>query len=192
MPLTDEQIDRFSRQILVPEIGGRGQQRLLESRVVIFGQSEPLVVTRRYLQATGLNVSGATQAQDAALLLVQQGCVDDLRSFVGHALETPMVLVGSSDNTGWYTRGITAVDCINCTIECCPTVPATDPATRLPIALPLGNAIAIDAIKEVLGLARGPATVVRLSDGGNQRTVAPLPRSCTCDAPQLERERVAG
>ena len=37
MRLDEEQVDRFSRQILLREVGGRGQVRLLESRVLVSG-----------------------------------------------------------------------------------------------------------------------------------------------------------
>lgn len=34
---TDEQIRRYSRQIVLPEVGGRGQKKLLASRVLVIG-----------------------------------------------------------------------------------------------------------------------------------------------------------
>ena len=37
MPLTDAQIDRYSRQIILPEVGGRGQERLLARCVEVIG-----------------------------------------------------------------------------------------------------------------------------------------------------------
>ena len=37
MTLTDRQIDRFSRQIILPMVGGRGQQALLSGRVLLIG-----------------------------------------------------------------------------------------------------------------------------------------------------------
>lgn len=35
--LTEEQIERYSRQIILPEIGGVGQRKLLETRVLVIG-----------------------------------------------------------------------------------------------------------------------------------------------------------
>jgi len=35
--LTDAQIERYGRQIILPEVGGRGQERLLAARVAVAG-----------------------------------------------------------------------------------------------------------------------------------------------------------
>ena len=35
--MTDEQLLRYGRQIMLPQIDINGQQRLLESRVLVFG-----------------------------------------------------------------------------------------------------------------------------------------------------------
>ena len=35
--LTDAQVERYGRQIILPEVGGRGQQRLLAARVAVAG-----------------------------------------------------------------------------------------------------------------------------------------------------------
>src|SRR3546814_10992537 len=37
MDFTDDQIERYSRHILLPEVGGVGQARLLQSRVLVIG-----------------------------------------------------------------------------------------------------------------------------------------------------------
>jgi hypothetical protein len=34
---TDEQINRYSRHIILPEVGGKGQKKLLESKVFLVG-----------------------------------------------------------------------------------------------------------------------------------------------------------
>jgi hypothetical protein len=44
---TEEQIRRYSRQIILPDVGGRGQKKLLESRVLLIGAgwARPLACT---------------------------------------------------------------------------------------------------------------------------------------------------
>ncbi len=51
--LDDADIDRYSRQILLPEIGGKGQLRLRQSTVVVVG-GEAAAIAALYLAAAGL------------------------------------------------------------------------------------------------------------------------------------------
>ena len=37
MDFTEEQIQRYSRQIILPDIGGKGQQKLREAKVLLVG-----------------------------------------------------------------------------------------------------------------------------------------------------------
>ncbi|MCI4349863.1 MAG: ThiF family adenylyltransferase, partial [Thermoplasmata archaeon] len=37
MALGDAQVERYSRQIVLPEVGGRGQERLLAARIAVAG-----------------------------------------------------------------------------------------------------------------------------------------------------------
>lgn len=52
--LSDPQIERYSRQILISEIGGRGQERLLASRVAIVGDDPVVPLVGAYLAAAGI------------------------------------------------------------------------------------------------------------------------------------------
>jgi len=52
--LSDSQIDRYCRQIVLPEIGGRGQERLLEAVAAIHGVGDAAVVCARYLSGAGV------------------------------------------------------------------------------------------------------------------------------------------
>ena len=63
MSLTDAQIDRYSRQIIVPRVGGRGQERLLAARMLLVGDARDIEAPLTYLIGAGvgaiyLKVSG--------------------------------------------------------------------------------------------------------------------------------------
>ncbi|HWQ20528.1 MAG TPA: HesA/MoeB/ThiF family protein, partial [Methanotrichaceae archaeon] len=55
---TDEQIERYSRQIILPEVGGKGQMKLLNSKVLVVGAGGLGSPTIAYLAAAGVGTLG--------------------------------------------------------------------------------------------------------------------------------------
>jgi hypothetical protein len=52
--LSDSQIDRYSRQIVLPEIGSERQERLLRAEVAIYGSGDATLVCASYLAGAGV------------------------------------------------------------------------------------------------------------------------------------------
>lgn len=66
MKFTQEQMERYSRQIILPGIGGRGQQRLRDARVLVVGAGGLGAPNLLYLAAAGVGTLG----------VVDSDCVD--------------------------------------------------------------------------------------------------------------------
>jgi len=62
MSLTEDQIIRYSRQILLAQIGGRGQEKLLVSGAQLVGRGAAQATAAAYLAAGGIPVRAAVQA----------------------------------------------------------------------------------------------------------------------------------
>ena len=70
--LTEEQIQRYARHIVLQEVGGVGQERLLASRVLVVGAGglgSPLLM---YLAAAGVGAIGLVDDDDVSLSNLQR------------------------------------------------------------------------------------------------------------------------
>jgi hypothetical protein len=56
LPLDDETVERYARQIIVPGIGAAGQAQLLATNVAVFGHPLGVDAARAYLTAAGVRV----------------------------------------------------------------------------------------------------------------------------------------
>jgi molybdopterin-synthase adenylyltransferase len=80
MDFSEQQIERYSRHILLPEVGGTGQERLLGARVLVVGAGglgAPLLL---YLAAAGIGTIGIVDADTVDLSNLQRQVVHEMSS----------------------------------------------------------------------------------------------------------------
>jgi hypothetical protein len=73
MGLSDQQIERYARQIIVPGFGGVGQERLVGSRLMLLGDFRALVPVLAYMAGAGvgeIQLMRSTYDQAEAVSLV--------------------------------------------------------------------------------------------------------------------------
>jgi len=75
MDFSEEQVERYARHILLPEVGGIGQAKLLESKVLVVGAGglgSPMLL---YLAAAGVGTIGVIDADTVDLSNLQRQIV---------------------------------------------------------------------------------------------------------------------
>ena len=72
MKLSEEQITRYSRHILLKEVGGKGQKKLLNGRVLIIGAGGLGSPIALYLAAAGVGTIGIADADEVDLSNLQR------------------------------------------------------------------------------------------------------------------------
>jgi molybdopterin/thiamine biosynthesis adenylyltransferase len=70
--LTESQIERYSRHIILKEVGGKGQQKLFDGRVLIIGAGGLGAPIALYLAAAGVGTIGIADADDVDLSNLQR------------------------------------------------------------------------------------------------------------------------
>ena len=75
--LTQEEIERYRRHILLPEIGGTGQQKLKNARVLVIGAGGLGAPVLEYLAAAGIGTIGIVDDDRVSLSNLQRQVIHD-------------------------------------------------------------------------------------------------------------------
>jgi molybdopterin/thiamine biosynthesis adenylyltransferase len=79
-PLSPEELTRYARHIVLPEIGGAGQQRLKHARVLIIGAGGLGAPMLQYLAAAGVGTLGIVDDDTVSLSNLQRQVIHDTAS----------------------------------------------------------------------------------------------------------------
>ncbi|OGX60852.1 MAG: adenylyltransferase [Omnitrophica WOR_2 bacterium RIFOXYC2_FULL_45_15] len=91
MAFTNEQIDRYSRQIILPNVGGKGQEKILKAKVLVIGTGGLGAPCDFYLAAAGVGTIGIVDSDNVELNNLQRQILHTTES-VG----TPKVASGKA------------------------------------------------------------------------------------------------
>jgi hypothetical protein len=72
MPLSDAEIERFSRQIIVPGFGGAAQERLLRAEITVAGDADAMLGPLLYLSGAGVASIQVETAEGGAAMLAER------------------------------------------------------------------------------------------------------------------------
>jgi hypothetical protein len=177
--LAEADVERWSRQILLPEVGGRGQARLLASRVAVTGSGPAAETAAILVERAGPAVVGAGAAADLRIALV-----DDGAPLAGDA---PLV-AGILSASRLVVATLVGRPCAAClpagAIPPSPAPSSLPPALAAPAALLAGALVATEALRVLLDApTAGRLHVLDLAGGAPEVTaVRPSPGCPRCEA----------
>lgn len=82
MPLSEDEIERYARHIVLPEVGGPGQNKLKQARVLVIGAGGLGSPALQYLAAAGLGTIGIVDDDVVSLSNLQRQTIHTM-DFIG-------------------------------------------------------------------------------------------------------------
>lgn len=92
--LTDEELERYARHIVLPEIGGIGQRRLKQARVLVVGAGALGAPVLLYLAAAGIGWIGIVDDDDVSLSNLQRQIIHETQRVGGPKTDSAARQIG--------------------------------------------------------------------------------------------------
>ena len=161
MTLSDDRVERYSRQILLPDVGGRGQERLCATTVEVAGDAAVADVAADLLAAAGVQVRRAADRSGDLVI-----AFDARRAIVARA--------GERSGTVATAVGHPCRRCVGQVLAGGRTAPPTATTAQV-----LGALAAAEALRVALGIA--PSGIVHTLDLASGRFEAHPVTTPGCD-----------
>ena len=194
--LSDSQIDRYSRQIVLSEIGGKGQERLLHAEVAIHGGSDAALVCASYLAGAGvgtLSLGGTEprgrlgnvldlETRNPDCRLVREPRQPSVTIVIGRdvpdALSSAAVVVWGASSGDCVRRAYLPAGhaCAPCLRELAGRQAADEASPQM-----LGAVLALEALRVLLGLSRDErSSLVEIDVARAECRSSPFPSRPDC------------
>lgn len=92
-PFSSEELERYARHIVLPEIGGPGQQKLKAARVLIVGAGGLGAPVLQYLAAAGVGALGIVDDDTVSLSNLQRQVIHDTQSVGQPKVESALATI---------------------------------------------------------------------------------------------------
>ncbi|WP_208623476.1 molybdopterin-synthase adenylyltransferase MoeB [Brucella oryzae] len=92
-PFSSEELERYARHIVLPEIGGPGQQKLKAARVLIVGAGGLGAPVLQYLAAVGVGTLGIVDDDTVSLSNLQRQVIHDTESVGKPKVESALATI---------------------------------------------------------------------------------------------------
>jgi adenylyltransferase/sulfurtransferase len=200
--LSDDQIDRYSRQIVLPEVGAAGQERLLAASATVLGSGAIAGVAARYLAGAGIGrvsvnqpaladelrrlnpgvAIGTAPAAGADITIAAELSLAALDAVVA-TQPAMLIATGLSAAGGWLHVASGARGCAACAARAA-GMPDGDPVIAAVASSALGALAAVAGLTAVLKLdASQPDVWLAFDAAGAALLAQPLQRLAGCTAP---------
>jgi hypothetical protein len=176
MTLGERQIERWARQIILPEVGGRGQARLLEATAAVVGDGPAARFAADLLARAGLRVQDGGDA-DVTLDFSGDPAAATARGRRARDARRPFIAVSARTDSADVTT-LVGRPCVDCAP---PATAAREPET--PLALAVGALAAGEALRVILvPAAAGRLQTLDLRTGGLASRALDGPGCAACGA----------
>jgi hypothetical protein len=144
--LSDAQIERWSRQILLPDVGGRGQLRLLGARVGVLGDDPATGAAVDLLRRAGVPVAPGVVPHDAEVVLD----LDDRDAALPEAVGRAAVVRGRAAGATGCVVTLVGRPCARCAPSWSPRAPGMDHLLADAAGHVLASLVAAEVIRVLL------------------------------------------